>query len=231
MDKGWLEECLAAGMSLDAIGERAGRHPSTVGYWLKKHGLRAVRGAVNSPKGPVDKEELLAIIEEGCSLQEIAERLDRSVTVVRYWIGRYEIKRERCRRRVIPDGPKRTQMICRRHGETKFVLEGRGFYRCMKCRAESSARRRRRVKQILVEEAGGKCVICGYARCQRALQFHHLEPREKQFHLGHGGHCRSLERSRIEARKCALLCANCHAEVEAGITEMPVNSFGQANPG
>ena len=127
MERGWLEGCLAAGISLDAIGERAGKHPSTISYWLKKHGLRAARGSTHSPKGPVDKHELLALIEEELSLREIAERLDRSVTVVRYWIRRYEIQRERCRRRVIPGGPKRTQMSCHRHGETKFVLEGRGF--------------------------------------------------------------------------------------------------------
>lgn len=225
MEKGWLEECLTAEMSLAAIGQRAGRHPSTISYWLKKHGLQATKGSTHSPKGPVDKHQLLALIDEELSLAEIAERLSRSVTVVRYWISRYEIQRERCRRRAIPGGPKRTQMSCHRHGETKFVLEGRGFYRCMKCRAEASARRRRRVKEILVGEAGGKCVICGYARCYRALQFHHLDPAAKQFHLGHGGHCRSLARSRVEMRKCVLLCANCHAEVEAGVIEMPLNSM------
>jgi IS30 family transposase len=224
MDRGWLEECLAAGMSLDAIGESAGRHPSTVSYWLKKYGLRTAASTVHAPKGQIEKDQLLALIEEGLSLREIAAQLGRSVTVVRYWIARYEIKRERCRRRTIPGGAKRVSMLCRRHGQTKFVLEGRGSYRCMKCRVEASARRRRRVKQILVEEAGGKCVLCSYTRCQRALQFHHLDPTTKQFHLGHGGHCRSIARSRIEARKCILLCANCHAEVEAGITEMPLNS-------
>lgn len=212
-------------MSLEAIGRRVGKHPSTVSYWLKKHGLTAAAGASHAPKGPIDKDQLIASVEEGLSLREIAERLGCSVTVVRYWIARYEIKRERCRRRVIPGGAKRVSMSCRRHGNTKFVLEGRGSYRCMKCRAEASARRRRKVKQILVEEAGGKCVICGYARCQRALQFHHLDPMAKQFHLGHRGHCRSLARSRAEARKCALLCANCHAEVEAGLIEMPLNSL------
>ena len=77
MDKGWLEECLAVGMSLDAIGERAGRHPSTVSYWLKKHGLRASKGLTHSPKGPVDKQQLLALIDEELSLAEIAERLSR----------------------------------------------------------------------------------------------------------------------------------------------------------
>jgi RNA polymerase-binding transcription factor DksA len=27
---------------------------------------------------------------------------------------------------------------------------------------------------------------------------------------------RSIERARLEARKCVLLCSNCHAEVECG---------------
>jgi transposase len=43
MEKGLLEECLAEGMSLEAIGKRVGKHESTVGYWLKKHGLVAVK--------------------------------------------------------------------------------------------------------------------------------------------------------------------------------------------
>ena len=32
---------------------------------------------------------------------------------------------------------------------------------------------------------------------------------------------RSLARCRQEAAKCVLLCANCHAEVEAGVAELP----------
>jgi len=86
------------------------------------------------------------------------------------------------------------------------------------------------IKQILVEEAGGSCAICGYSRCQQALQFHHVDPATKSFHLGHSGHSRSLARSREEAQKCVLLCATCHAEVEAGITEMPLNSLVEADP-
>lgn len=231
MDKRFLEECLEQGMSLDKIGEQAGKHPSTVSYWLKKHGLNAIRKVVHAPKGPISEQDLQTLIAENLSLREMSERLDRSVTVVRYWIDRYGIKRERCRRRVVPGGSKKETMVCRRHGSTLFILEGRGSYRCTRCRAEAVGRRRRVVKRTLVEEAGGKCVICDYSRCQRALQFHHLDPATKKFHLGHAGHCRSLARSRAEARKCVLLCANCHAEVEAGIVEMPLNSPVHADPG
>lgn len=91
-------------------------------------------------------------------------------------------------------------------------------------------RRRRRIKQQLVEEAGGRCAICGYARSPAALVFHHLDPTQKRFHLARNGYTRSLARAREEAGKCLLLCANCHAEVEAGDTDL-AQPHVQSGPG
>lgn len=224
MDKGLLEDCLERGMSLDSIGELVGKHPSTVSYWLKKHGLEASKAERHAPRGGIDKGQLEALVGEGLTLREIAERLDRSATTIRHWLSKYGLKTIRRKRSRAAGDPVKVGMKCRRHGHTDFVLEGRGYYRCTRCRAEATAKRRQVIKRKLVEEAGGQCVICGYSRCQRALQFHHLDPAAKAFHLGHKGHTRSLARSRVEAEKCALLCANCHAEVEAGLVMMPVDS-------
>jgi 5-methylcytosine-specific restriction endonuclease McrA len=85
-------------------------------------------------------------------------------------------------------------------------------------------RRRRKVKAILVAEAGGACVICGYDRYAGALHFHHVDPATKRFDLSAAGFARSLERARAEARKCALLCSNCHAEVESGSVRLSASS-------
>ncbi len=79
------------------------------------------------------------------------------------------------------------------------------------------ANRRREIKATLVEEAGGGCALCGYSRCLRALSFHHVDPATKAFGIALHGSARSLARAREEARKCVLLCSNCHAEVEAGV--------------
>ena len=81
---------------------------------------------------------------------------------------------------------------------------------------EYVVRRQRQVKAILVEEAGGECRLCGYNRYQGALHFHHIGPTTKSFGL-QSGVTKALDTMRQEAQKCALLCANCHAEVEAGI--------------
>lgn len=48
------------------------------------------------------------------------------------------------------------------------------------------------------------------------MHFHHVNPPEKSFGIGDGGVARALNRARAEATKCILLCANCHAEIEAG---------------
>ena len=66
-------------------------------------------------------------------------------------------------------------------------------------------------------EAGGACELCGYARCLGALEFHHLDRSAKRFALAGRGITRSMAEAREEAKKCALLCANCHAEVETGV--------------
>jgi transposase len=230
MEKEFLEQCLAEGMSLESIGKQAGKHESTVSYWLKKHGLEAARAEKHGAKGAVSKEEIERLLAPGLSLREIALRLERSLGTVRHWMSKYGLKPNPRRRRGAENGPREMASRCRRHGNASFVREGRGYYRCKRCRAERVSQRRRTIKRKLVEEAGGKCLICGYDRCQQVLQFHHLDPSTKEFHLAFKGVTRSLARSRAEARKCVLLCANCHGEVEAGITVVPLNSVLEANP-
>jgi hypothetical protein len=83
------------------------------------------------------------------------------------------------------------------------------------------SRRRRAIKAALVVEAGGRCGLCGYDRCARALSFHHVDPATKEFGVALRGVSRSLARARAEAAKCVLLCANCHMEVEAGVALVP----------
>ncbi len=76
------------------------------------------------------------------------------------------------------------------------------------------------MKEILVEEAGGACALCGYDRYVGALHFHHLDPTQKAFALSRRGAARSLAKARAEVKKCVLLCGNCHAEVESGLVTL-----------
>lgn len=84
------------------------------------------------------------------------------------------------------------------------------------------AKRRQRLRQMAREYKGGKCVLCGYQRCPAALEFHHPIPGEKDFAISVRGLTRSWERIKVEIDKCVLVCANCHREIHAGISQLPV---------
>lgn len=72
---------------------------------------------------------------------------------------------------------------------------------------------RRKRKEQLVYIMGGSCCICGYNRCSRAMEFHHVDPTTKKRNIN-AGFTASFESDIEEARKCALLCNRCHSEVE-----------------
>jgi transposase len=70
-------------------------------------------------------------------------------------------------------------------------------------------------KKKLVEYKGGKCQICGYNKCEQALDFHHIDASQKDFDISSNSF--SFDKMKKEADKCALLCANCHREIHAGL--------------
>lgn len=212
-----MEKLLGEGLSLAEIGQRVGRHESTVAYWLRKYGLEATGRARHAPLGPLRRVELASLVDQGLSTAQIAESVGRSKTSVRHWLQEYGLKTVWAQRREASREDRRELTLsCRKHGWSTFRGRSTGGYRCAECNTEAVSRRRRAVKRILVEEAGGACRLCGYDRCIAALEFHHVVPAEKRFSISYRGLARSLARAREEAEKCVLLCANCHAEVEAG---------------
>jgi hypothetical protein len=77
-------------------------------------------------------------------------------------------------------------------------------------------------QQRAVEYKGGKCQICGYSKCSRALEFHHIDPNAKEFGISSKAHSTAWDKLCKELDKCALLCANCHREVHAGIIDVAI---------
>ena len=222
MDKDWLKARLGEGGSIEAIAKEVGKHPSTVGYWVKKHGLRSPHADRHAPRGSLDRDSLVRLVEQGLSSRQIAQEVSRSQATVRHWLKQHGLRTQQSR----SAGPQPAEVlrICSIHGEAVFVRYGEtDHYRCLRCRRDRVIARRRKVKQILVAEAGGCCAVCGYAKYAGALQFHHRDPSSKRFGLALNGVARSIARARAEAAKCVLLCANCHAEVEAGVTGLPLS--------
>jgi transposase-like protein len=228
VDREWLREQLAAGRSYEAIAREVGHHPSTVSYWARRHGLTSAHTSRHAARGGIDRELLGEIVACELSVRDMAEVMDRSPTTVRHWLRRHGLTTGPKHRRTMTTaaaaaGEKQLQLRCNHHGVTRHNLRSDG-YRCARCEANRVTAWRRKLKRTLVEEAGGACVLCGYDRSPAALQFHHVDPSTKRFALSREGVTRSVAKAREEARKCVLLCANCHAEVESGVAQLPLRS-------
>lgn len=109
---------------------------------------------------------------------------------------------------------------CKKHGLYEHApRKDNNQWRCRKCIVEAVTKRRRKVKAMSVEYKGGKCSICGYNKCIDALDFHHLDPKIKEFNPSDNGHTRSWEKQKIELDKCILVCSNCHREIHSQKSE------------
>ena len=82
-------------------------------------------------------------------------------------------------------------------------------------------KRRQKIKDMSLLYKGNKCKLCNYNKCTRALDFHHIDGSKKDFGIGAKGYTRSWEKVKEELDKCILVCANCHREIHAGITQLP----------
>jgi transposase len=226
MERALLEQLLGRDLSPAEIGRRLERHESTVAYWVQRYGLSPAHRDKHRARGAISRDELASLVEDGVSIAQISTHFGRSKATIRHWLGRYGLTTRGGSGRRAREGSRdaraagllETTLTCPVHGPGEHVRESRGYYRCRRCRRAAVVRRRRKVERILVAKAGGACQCCGYDRSIAGLEFHHLDPSEKGFGIAQKGLGRSVERLRVEARKCVLLCSNCHAEVEAGVS-------------
>ena len=91
---------------------------------------------------------------------------------------------------------------------------------CKNCTTIETTKRQRAVKQKAVNYLGGKCSICNYDKYTGALEFHHINPAEKDFNIAELK-LSSFERIKPELDKCLLVCSNCHREIHGKIIEIP----------
>lgn len=77
-------------------------------------------------------------------------------------------------------------------------------------------------KNRMVEAMGGECQCCGYNKTNRALSFHHIDPKEKEIGFGNiRADPKSWTKIVEELRKCILVCHNCHSEIHDKIRMLP----------
>lgn len=77
-------------------------------------------------------------------------------------------------------------------------------------------------KNNIILAMGGGCQCCGYNKYYGALEFHHLDPSEKDVIIAAMLNRHKTINSIIaEVKKCILLCCLCHREFHAGLRQIP----------
>ena len=95
----------------------------------------------------------------------------------------------------------------------------------MTTKSERVKKWRENTKNRIIASMGGKCCICGYKKCPRSLDLHHLNPATKEIGMGKiMAHPVAWTRIVKELRKCVLICSNCHGEYHDGLIKIPKNA-------
>ena len=141
MEADWLSSRLESGRSIESIAREAGKAPSTVAYWVNKHGLTSTHAPRHAARGPIDREVLEALLAEGLTIRAMAERLGRSYAGVRHWLTKYELATPRAVRLAETAEARATaaasvEATCPVHGVTRFIP--RGPHGSSGCRAPSA---------------------------------------------------------------------------------------------
>ena len=109
-------------------------------------------------------------------------------------------------------------IICRK----EFLLKNKSANKrqyCYDCLPEGQVATRTVYIKLIKKQYGGKCQICGYNKCLSALEFHHLNPNEKENIVSNS--YGTVKDSIKEAKKCILVCANCHREIHENLIIVP----------
>lgn len=112
--------------------------------------------------------------------------------------------------------------------EKKCSICGKSFYPktpsanqrkcCYDCAPDGKQLSRSDFLNVIRKNKGGRCQRCGYDTYLGALDFHHIDPNEKEFTVGDRDF--RLEQCIEEIEKCIMICTNCHRELHAGLWDI-----------
>ena len=168
----------------------------------------------------MERELLENYIEKGLSIRQIAKEIGKAQTTIRHWLKKYDLKTNHGILQNIQYGEYRYCPRCKKECLTSEFYQRtstRLAAYCKKCANNITTERMIKFKLKCIEYKGGKCIICEYNKYYGSLEFHHLDPKEKEYTISHLRSNGFNDKVRQELDKCILLCSNCHKEVEGGI--------------
>ena len=175
------------------------------------------------------KEEIIKLINEGFTYNDITKKLGCSKSTISYHCSKSKIKSKGKNIDVDDELVNKINELYKCGNSTykiskilgiskstalkyvdKKIIRVKKKTKTKKDKLEYMKRWKRNLKKSLVEYKGSKCEMCGYDRCIEALEFHHSDPDKKDFSIS--TKIFGFEKMKKEVDKCLLLCSICHRE-------------------
>ena len=174
------------------------------------------------------KKELEKLLNQGKSMNQISKETNKSLTTIRYWCKKYNLTSFHRQFKFLEKKKIGSERKC---PKCKKILPSTQFYKrrgiensstyCKICTSKQTLERIHNLKKEMIKYKGNSCVICGYQKCMGALEFHHTNPKEKDFNLSRIKRYSFNENIKKELDKCVLVCANCHREIHSKLVVPP----------
>jgi hypothetical protein len=163
----------------------------------------------------MNNDILISLIDNGFTYSQISKQLNIPTSTLQHRLKKLNLKTK-----LAQNYDKKCE-VCDTHligKQQKFCSKQCKMTTCYKSINLNLKKRRKERRDSIIELKGGKCIRCGYSKCNDALHFHHREPELKKFELSRTeilNH--TFDIILEEVNKCDLLCANCHAELHSSV--------------
>jgi 5-methylcytosine-specific restriction endonuclease McrA len=161
-------------------------------------------------------------VKRGMTKQEIADKYGYTTSKVKYLLEKFGITKNS--ENVITDT---TPRKCAQCGEEKpstefYMRSDKGIdTHCRTCSSSKTVARYKSYKLSYIALKGGCCQACGFNKYEGAMEFHHVDPAEKDNSIARLMRHPSSPKILAELKKCVLVCSNCHRMIHAGVIECP----------
>lgn len=164
-------------------------------------------------------------ITRGMTKKAIAEKSGYSESKVKYLLEKYGLTKNE-KNPILDSTPKKCNQCGLEKPGTEFYMKsergkkGIGNF-CKVCASGKVVARYKSYKLSYLALKGGCCQVCGFDKYEGALEFHHVDPAEKDDSIAKMMRHPSSPKVLAELEKCVLVCSNCHRMIHAGIIECP----------
>lgn len=167
----------------------------------------------------MEKKTLENLLNQGLSLNKISKKLNKSLTTIRYWSDKYNLKSSHStfkeRKKFNHLTNTKICVKCKIEKDSSFFYKKNKNYShsfCKECFNQYCSERwiNKKIESIIYK--GSECVDCHISYPNEPyviFEFHHLDPKTKDLDWSEM-RLQKQETIITELDKCVLLCSNCH---------------------